>query len=99
MYELMMKIPEHDVFPFLTCSLLILSVAAVLLTLILSICWSRYSQRQLATPLIQEMLDRGMTANEIETIFAAAWTGRSRRLSRWFRHALRSVPAGARATA
>jgi len=99
MNELVMRIPEHDVFPFLACSLAMLCGTTVLLTLILSVCWSRYSQRQLATPLIQEMLDRGMNADEIETIFAAAWTGKSRRLSRWFRSALRSLPARARATA
>ena len=97
MRELVMKIPADDVFPFLACALAMLCGTTVLLTLVLSVCWSRYSQRQLATPLIQEMLDRGMNADEIETIFAAAWTGKSRRLSRWFRSALRSLPA--RATA
>lgn len=99
MYELMMKIPADDVFPFLAFSLMILSVTAVLMTLILAICWSRFGQRQLATPLIQEMLDRGMNADEIETIFSAAWTGKSRRLGRWFRSAVRSLPPRARATA
>ena len=99
MYDLLMKIPSDDLIGFLCGSLAILSGTTVLLTLILSICWSRYSQRQLATPLIQEMLDRGMNAEEIETIFASAWTGRSRRLSRWFRQAMRSLPARARATA
>ena len=105
MRELVMKIPADDVFPFLACALAMLCGTTVLLTLILSIAWSRFSQRQLATPLIQEEqtiqvnlpTDRGMNADEIETIFAAAWTGKSRRLSRWFRSALRSLPA--RATA
>lgn len=72
MRELVMKIPEHDVMGFLCASLAMLCGTTVLLTLILSVCWSRFSQRQLATPLIQEMLDRGMNADEIETIFAAA---------------------------
>ena len=97
MYELLMKIPADDLIGFLCGSLAILCGTTVVLTLIVSNCWSRYSQRQLATPLIQEMLDRGMSAEEIETIFAAAWTGKSRRLSRWFRSALRSLPV--RATA
>lgn len=98
MYELVMRIPENDLVGFLCGSLAILCGTTVMLTFILTIGWSRYSQRQLATPLIQEMLDRGMSADEIETIFAAAWAGRSRRLSRWFRTALRSMPARAQAT-
>lgn len=99
MYELMMRIPDRDLVGFLCGSLAMLCGTTVVLTFILARCWGRYSQRQLATPLIQEMLDRGMSANEIETIFAAAWTSRSRRLSRWFRTALRSMPASVRATA
>lgn len=99
MYELVMRVPEDDLVGFLCGSLAMLCATAVLLTLILAVCWGRYSQRQLATPLIREMLDRGMNADEIETIFSAAWTGRSRRLSRWFRRALQALPARARATA
>ncbi|HEX6985249.1 MAG TPA: hypothetical protein VF170_07725 [Planctomycetaceae bacterium] len=99
MYELVMKIPEHDLVGFLCGVLAMLCVTTVLLTAILARCWGRYNQRQLAAPLIQEMLDRGMAADQIETIFAAAWTGRPHRLGRWLRQAVRSLPVRARATA
>ncbi|MDQ3331422.1 MAG: hypothetical protein M3552_12335 [Planctomycetota bacterium] len=99
MYELIMKVPEHDVTGFLLGGLGILCGTTVVLTAIIARCWGRYNQRHLASPLIQEMLDRGMNSDEIETIFATAFTGRRRGLGRWFQQVVRSLPRRERATA
>lgn len=76
MHDILMKVPERDLVPVILCSMLIICSTLVLLTAILARAWGRYSRRQLATPLLREMMDRGMQPSEIEDIFEAAWSTR-----------------------
>lgn len=76
MLELIGRVPEHDLLALIVISLLIGCCTLVLLTAILARAWGKNNQRQLAVPLLQEMMDRGMQPAEIEEIFEAAWSAR-----------------------
>lgn len=76
MSELIARIPDHEMVVVIVNGLLILCCTLVLLTAILARAWGKYNQRQLAVPLLQEMMDRGMQPAEIESIFEAAWSGK-----------------------
>ena len=72
MYELLMRVPERDIGAILCFMMLIGCVTTVLLASIIGRQWSRHQQRQIATPLVQELLSRGVPVEEIEDILAAA---------------------------
>jgi len=76
MYELLMRVPERSIGEILCFMLFIGCVTVVLLTAIIARQWSRHQQRQIATPLVQELLSRGVPVEDIEDILAAAGCGK-----------------------
>jgi hypothetical protein len=87
MAELLMRVPEHHLSTLLGGGMFIGCTTLVVLTAMLTRCWSRYSQRQLALPLMQAMLDRGMSVDEIEDVFATVWSAKPRGLAGVLRNA------------
>jgi hypothetical protein len=85
--ELLMRVPERELSDLLVGGMAIGCTTIVFLTAILSRLWGRYSQRQMAVPLMQAMLDRGMSVDEIEEVFAAAWSVKPRGLAGVLRNA------------
>ena len=82
MHGLVNRIPDDQIIGLLLGGLGILCGTTVILTAIGARCWTRHRQRQLAAPLIREMLERGMSGDEIAATLTAAFeVGPARRRS------------------
>jgi hypothetical protein len=82
MQQLLNRIPDDEVIGLLLGGLGILCGTAVILAAIGARCWTRHRQRQVAEPLIREMLARGMSGHEIAAALVAAFeVGPARRRS------------------
>jgi hypothetical protein len=74
------RIPDEDVIGFLLGAAGIACGTIVILAAIVARCWTRSQQRQVAAPLIREMLERGMSGEEIAGVLTAAFDSRPRRI-------------------
>jgi len=82
MNQLANRIPDDDLIGLLLGGLGIVCGTVVILAAIGARCWTRHRQRQIAEPLIRQMLDRGMTGDEIAAALVAAFeVGPARRHS------------------
>ncbi len=73
MKQLMNRVPDDELVGVLLGSLGIVCGTLVVLAAIGARCWTRHKQRQVAEPLIREMLERGMTGDEIAAALVAAF--------------------------
>ncbi|MDQ3331421.1 MAG: hypothetical protein M3552_12330 [Planctomycetota bacterium] len=97
MFQLADKIPDENVIGFLLGGMGIISGTIVIVTAIVARNWSRSQQRQVAAPLIREMVERGMSSRDIAEVFAVAFDDRPAR--RRLREAMRSLTGKERAVA
>jgi hypothetical protein len=82
MFQLVNRIPDDQVIGVMLGGLGIVCGTAVILTAIAARCWTRHRQRQVAEPLIRDMLARGMSGDEIAAVLATAFeVGPARRRS------------------
>lgn len=73
MNQLVNRIPDDDIVGILLGGLGIVCGTVVILSAIGARCWTRHRQRQIAEPLIREMLARGMSGEEIAVALTAAF--------------------------
>ena len=69
------RLNPNDILPLVAVALGILTGAAIALTSIISRTWRQVRERRMSTTLIQEMLDRNMSASEIHEVIDAWATG------------------------
>lgn len=82
MHELVNRIPDDNVIGLLLGGLGIICGTAVILAAIGARCWTRHRQRQIAEPLIREMLAQRLSGDEIAAVLTAAFeVGPARRRS------------------
>lgn len=83
MLQLLMKVPENDLGPTLWGMLATLCVTAVLLTWLVLRYWSRFSRRQMAAVVMQELLDREIPVEQAHDVVEGALAARPGFLAVW----------------
>lgn len=83
MFSLLQRLPEREISTVLIALAAILAVTLVVMTFLLVRFIARHHQRQVAVPVMQELLNRGMSPGEIQEFFATAWNDSPAGISRW----------------
>ena len=65
------RISPHDFLPIIVVTMALLSGTIIALVAIVSSAWKRVRERQVAATLIQDMLDRNMSALEVQQLLSA----------------------------
>ena len=70
------RISPHDILPLAVVAIVFLAGTVIVLSKIIFSSWKRVRERQVAASLIQDMLDRNLSAPEIEQLLGA-WAAAS----------------------
>lgn len=71
MDTLLMNLPEHEIAPVLIVGIVMTTSVLIVATTMISLQWRKVRERQLASGLVKDMLDRGMSSDEICNVMSS----------------------------
>jgi pentatricopeptide repeat protein len=71
MTDFLGRLGNEDVFPLVVVSIVFASLLLVVLSIVIAVCVVKVRRVSAAFRLKQDMLDRGMSADEIKTVLEA----------------------------